>query len=132
MSNASQSKPRLLIVEDEAVIRFVLRCELEQRGFEVVEVDNGQTALERFDAEPDGFSGAFVDYLLPDLRGDELIAHMLTLRPELSVVLMTGDCDADTERFARDRGCPILRKPFPLDRVRPLLATMNNKEERSA
>jgi CheY-like chemotaxis protein len=120
---------RLLIVEDEAVIRFVLRCEFEQRGFAVTEVDSGAGALETFEREPDVWTGAFVDFLLPDTHGDEVIERLLALRPDLPVVLMTGDVDPDTERKARERELTILRKPFPLERVRPLVAAMLRRAE---
>jgi DNA-binding NtrC family response regulator len=122
-------KRRLLIVEDEAVIRFVLRCEFEQRGFEVTEVENGRQALETFSVAPTSWTGAFVDLLLPDTHGDDLIERFLALRPGLPVVLMTGDADPDTERKARERQLTILRKPFPLERVRPLVAAMVEQAE---
>ncbi len=120
---------QLLIVEDEAVIRFVLRRELEQRGFAVTEVEDGRSAIEQFTRDPERWAGAFVDFLLPDAHGDELIARFLEVRPDLSIVLMTGDCDLDTERMAEERQLTILRKPFPLERVRPLLAEMLRKSE---
>lgn len=123
---------RLLIVEDEAVIRFVLRCEFEQRGFAVTEVEDGARALETFRREPYSWTGAFVDFLLPDTHGDELIERLLALRPDLPVVLMTGDWDPDTERRARERKLTILRKPFPLERVRPLVAAMLRHAEAAA
>lgn len=124
-SEATQpNRYRLLIVEDEAVIRFVLRCELERHGFEVTEFEDGGTALECFNEDPEAWTGAFVDLLLPDTHGDLLIERFLALRPDLPVVLMTGDCDPDTERKARERQLTILRKPFPLERLRPLVAEM--------
>lgn len=129
-SAASRSQPysnaghRLLIVEDEAVIRFVLRCEFEQRGFAVTEVEDGAAALEAFSKNPGAWTGAFVDFLLPDTHGDTLIEQLLAVRPDLPVVLMTGDCDPETERKARARALTVLRKPFPLERVRPLIAAM--------
>lgn len=125
------AKP-LLIVEDEAVIRFVLRCELEQRGFSVTEVEDGRNAIEQFTQDPDRWIGAFIDFLLPDARGDELIERFLELRPDLSVVLMTGDIDPEMERLAQERHLTILRKPFPLERVRPLVAEMLRKHEERA
>jgi DNA-binding NtrC family response regulator len=136
-SNATARRPepnspvprRLLIVEDEAVIRFVLRCEFEQRGFAVTEVEDGAGALEIFEREPHVWTGAFVDFLLPDTHGDEVIERFLALRPDLPVVLMTGDCDPETERKARERALTILRKPFPLERVRPLVAAMLRRAE---
>jgi DNA-binding NtrC family response regulator len=121
--------PRLMVIEDEAVIRFVLRRELEQRGFHVTEVEDGRAALEQFRRDPSAWVGAFVDFLLPDIHGDELIDELRELRPDLPVVLMTGDCDPDTERRARERQLTILRKPFPLERVRPLLADMLRQTE---
>jgi DNA-binding NtrC family response regulator len=128
-SNGARHGRQLLIVEDEAVIRFVLRCELEQRGFEVTEVEDGRSAIEQFTRDPGRWVGAFVDFLLPDAHGDELIEQFLAVRPDLSIVLMTGDCDPDTERMAQERHLTILRKPFPLERVRPLLAEMLRKTE---
>lgn len=116
---------RLLIVDDEAVIRFVLRCDIEQRGFVVTEVEDGRGALEAFGRDPSCWTGAFVDFLLPDTHGDEIIEQFLELRPDLPVVLMTGDCDPDTERMAKERKLTILRKPFPLEQVRPLLEAMH-------
>jgi DNA-binding NtrC family response regulator len=120
---------QLLIVEDEAVIRFVLRCELEQRGFTVTEVEDGRSAIEQFTRDHDRWVGAFVDFQLPDAHGDELIDQFLEVRPDLSIVLMTGDVDLDIERMARERQLTILRKPFPLERVRPLLAEMLRRTE---
>jgi DNA-binding NtrC family response regulator len=123
---------RLLIVEDEAVIRFVLRCEFEHRGFAVTEVEDGAKALEIFGRDPHAWTGAFVDLLLPDTHGDALIERLLALRPDLPVVLMTGDVDPEIERKARDRALTILRKPFPLERVRPLVAAMLRQAEEQA
>ncbi|PRQ07327.1 response regulator [Enhygromyxa salina] len=123
---------RLLIVDDEAVIRFVLRCELEQRGYIVTEVEDGRRALEQFSTDPSCWIGAFVDLLLPDAHGDELIDQLLAVRPDLPVVLMTGDCDPSTERMAKERQLTILRKPFPLERLRPLLQDMRRQAQASA
>jgi DNA-binding NtrC family response regulator len=127
--NGARPGRPLLLVEDEAVIRFVLRHEIEQRGFVVTEVEDGRTAIEQFTRDPERWAGVFVDYLLPDAHGDELIDRFLEVRPDLSIVLMTGDCDVDTERIAEERKLTILRKPFPLERVRPLLAEMLRRTE---
>jgi len=128
-SDNSDQMRRLLVVEDEAVIRFVLRTELEQRGFSVTEVEDGRGALEQFERDPDGWSGAFIDFLLPDMRGDVIIETFQALRPDMPIVLMTGDLDPQTEKMAMERELEVLRKPFPLERVRPLLSAMTRTEE---
>src|SRR5690606_35941873 len=96
------------------------------------EVEDGARALEIFMREPDAWTGAFVDFLLPDTHGDELIERLLALRPDLPVVLMTGDWDPDTDRRASERQLTILRKPFPLERVRPLAAARLRRAEDAA
>ncbi|WP_181198157.1 response regulator [Enhygromyxa salina] len=121
-SNGASDGRQLLIVEDEAVIRFVLRCELEQHGFVVTEVEDGRGALEAFSRDPSCWAGAFVDFLLPDIHGDEVIEQLLELRPDLPVVLMTGDSDPSAD--ATKGALTVLRKPFPLEQVRPLLEVM--------
>ena len=115
---------RLLIVEDEAVIRFVLRTEFERAGFTVTEAGCAAEAQVAVHESGPPWIGAFVDYLLPDLTGDEVIAQLRRVQPQLPAVLMSGQVDEAMERLARERGFEILHKPFSLERVRPVLAQM--------
>ncbi len=58
---------RVLIADDEASIRFVLREALEEDGCEVTDVDNGDLAFEALAAEE--FQIAFIDIRMPGLTG---------------------------------------------------------------
>lgn len=64
----------VLIVDDEADLRFVLRFALEDAGHAVVEASNGRAALEQIaDAPPDVI---VTDLMMPVMTGSELIAHL--------------------------------------------------------
>jgi CheY-like chemotaxis protein len=62
----NEAKARVLVADDEASIRFVLREALEEAGHEVVDVDSGETAWSLLPGG--GFDIAFLDIRMPDLR----------------------------------------------------------------
>lgn len=103
---------QILVVDDDAAVRTVLRDLLTHFGYRVTEADNGATALrqlEAADALPDLI---LLDVLMPELGGFEVLA-ILREHPDwrrLPVVVMTGFAEAAEEapRF----GVDLLRKPF--------------------
>ena len=86
----SNSKPHVLFVEDEVLVSALMSDVLEERGFSVHAVENGEAALEYLQ------SGAPVDVLFTDINmpgeidGAELAKAARNLRPELPVVYASG------------------------------------------
>lgn len=116
--------PKVLIVEDDLHLRFVIRMVLEQASYDVSEAPDGMTAWERLgESLPDLI---LVDLKLPRLRGLELIDRIKT-RPDTSsvpIVLLTGNRETATEL----RGSiPVVLKPFDKD---SLLTTVNKALDR--
>src|ERR1039458_6429184 len=69
----------ILLADDDAISRRVLRRTLEQSGFDVVCVDNGQDAAERVLA-PDGPRMAILDWMMPGKDGPSVCRHRARLR----------------------------------------------------
>ena len=65
---------RVLVADDEASIRFVLRETLEEEGFDVFEVEDGEAALENLATGQ--FQLAFVDIRMPGLSGLEVLERL--------------------------------------------------------
>ncbi len=112
-------RARVLIADDEASIRFVLRETLETSGHEVVEVDSGDAALEALAAEP--FAIAFLDIRMPGLSGLELLDRLRTLGSDTSVVIMTAQNTFENAVEAMKRGAlEYLVKPFRVAEINAL------------
>ena len=85
----SEAKIRVVLVDDEADVRLLVRTQLETRGFEIVgEAAEGAEAIERCRAiAPDA---VVLDLLMPGLSGFETIPPLREILPELVIVAYTG------------------------------------------
>lgn len=118
---SASPKPRLLVVEDEALVRMVIVEELEMLGFAVTEADSVRSALAAMDGGQ-ALSACIVDVGLPDGRGDDLAVKMRARLPHVPIVIVSGyDEDVLRKRFVGDTAMAFLRKPyFPEDLIRAL------------
>ena len=73
----------ILIVEDDVELALTLKGILEEKGHPVAVAHNGQTALTLFREKI--FDLALIDLRIPDMSGEELIAHLTALSPERSI-----------------------------------------------
>lgn len=78
----------ILVVDDEASVRSVLRSTLERAGFTVSEASDGRQAVDLLQQEH--FDLAIVDILLPERDGLETIMFLHLERPETKVIAITG------------------------------------------
>jgi DNA-binding NtrC family response regulator len=105
---------RILVVDDQADLCWVLSKILSERGHEVRTAQSGARAL----AAMAGFDCqvAAVDYRLPDWEGLRLVVEMRSRRPQLRAILMTSYGDAALrQRVASEQLFGYLDKPFKND-----------------
>jgi NtrC-family two-component system response regulator AlgB len=106
-----------LVVDDEKNIRTTLALCLENMGFEVAAVGDGEAALEAL--AQGRFELAFVDLRLGQTSGLDLLPHLLAAQPNLAVVMITAYATFDTAVEAIKRGAvDYLPKPFTPAQVR--------------
>ena len=79
---------RILVVDDEEVIRFTLRQILEKAGHEVLEAVNGQEALYRFDEQRVDL--VITDIIMPEKEGIETIVELRRRQPDLKIIAVSG------------------------------------------
>lgn len=110
---------RVLVVEDEALVRLTVRHYLEEIGLEVVEAADGEAALEIVEAERGGFAAVLTDLVMPAMMGDKLAEQIVARLPELPVLLMTASPDVP------DAGAwPVIRKPFTKEELAAKLSAV--------
>lgn len=112
---------RVLIIDDEDNIRVALKSALEKRGHEIV---TAATRHEGSEFSRASFDVVFLDVLLPDGNGIDLLQDILLRNPRQLVVMISGHADIETAVKATRIGAyDFLEKPLSLDRV---LVTVEN------
>ena len=99
---------RILIVDDEALLRACLRMMLELEGYQVTVASNGVEALNLFNIGE--FDLVITDFEMPVMQGNQLAVAIKLLAPSLPILMVTG-----SGRAHRDAGNPVdalLAKPF--------------------
>ena len=99
----------MLLVEDEPEVRKVIRQQLTELGFPVIEAANGFEARAMLEAVED-IALLVSDTVMPAMGGRELAAAARSLRPTLPILLITGYATGDAPPGTP--GIPTLRKPF--------------------
>lgn len=102
---------RVLVVDDERMLRDLFTTVLERAGHRVETVSGGEEALARIRQEE--FDVVFLDVLLSmGLDGFDVFDRLRELRPEVHVVLMTGRPSDERQRVYFDRADAVLTKPI--------------------
>ena len=81
---------RILFVDDEALLVEVGVEMLKDLGYDARGATRPDRALEMFQQQPDAFDLVITDMTMPGMTGDQLAREMLTLRPQLPVIICTG------------------------------------------
>ncbi len=113
--------PRLLIVDDEVVVRDSLGKWFESEGYEVAIAENAPQALELMSAGR--YDGALVDIKMPGVDGIELQAKMREIDGSMPVIIMTGYASVETAVKALKNGAyDYITKPFDPDELAHLVS----------
>jgi two-component system cell cycle sensor histidine kinase/response regulator CckA len=107
---------RILVIEDDAMIRTVLSRALVKLGFTATLAADGAEALPLFRADPSQFVAAILDFKLPGMTSAEVLCAVRSQRPDLPVLLTSGyDRDEAVNRSAGMNVTSFLHKPFTVD-----------------
>ena len=114
---------RILIAEDESVVRDVVRVTLEIHGHEVFVAANGRDALDIVERDHEGFDLVLTDVIMPQMGGKELAAHLASRFPATKILYMSGYNDDGLMYGVLETGTAFLEKPFTPD---TLILTVND------
>jgi CheY-like chemotaxis protein len=106
--------PRLLIAEDNAEMRDLLRRTLAREGYQVEAVVHGREALDRLGSD-EQFDLLISDVRMPEMDGDQLLDAARRLKPALKIVMVTSFGSPEQHRRYMDQGAvDYLLKPFKI------------------
>ena len=112
--------PRILVIDDNAAIRELLRFLLEEEGYEVIEAADGAEGLQRYQAAPADL--VITDLQMPGMDGLELLQALRRMVPTPVLMAISGDQEALTQakRFTPH----TFAKPLPLEQVLEAVRTL--------
>jgi DNA-binding response OmpR family regulator len=105
----------VLVVDDEASLREVIRRTLEAEGFHVEEAPDGTAALRLIQARAQPFDLVLTDLSMPDIDGRQVSETLRQFRPTVAVLCMSADPDAVPYIESEDAPVRVLLKPFTAD-----------------
>lgn len=111
-STSDATGPHVLFVDDEEAIAELSRRQLVRAGFRVSAHSSSLKALEEFRANPDAYALVVTDNTMPKMSGLQLAQEVLTIRPHMPVLLVSGLVDTLAPEVIYQRGIAgLLRKP---------------------
>ena len=115
-------RARILVVDDEPLIRWSIAETLAGHGFEVIEADDAVSAVQACSPESGAVDVVFLDLRLPDCDDLRVLAAIRRLSPHAPIILMTAFGSAELFADARRQGAfAILDKPFEMGALQPLV-----------
>jgi DNA-binding response OmpR family regulator len=114
---------KILLVDDEAIVRETLADFLRDCGHQVDTFSGGKEALESLDGRK--YCLAIIDLQMPGIDGFTLLGRIREARPQLPVIVMTGHgTDEIEQRILAFGSAVLIRKPVKLRELEALMAKL--------
>jgi two-component system, cell cycle sensor histidine kinase and response regulator CckA len=107
--NGDDPKRVILLVEDEVVVRNLVRMVLERDGYSVLEAEDGERGLQLSRSFKGPIDLVLSDVRMPHLEGTEMVGVIARERPGIKVLLMSGRTSG---AIPREMGASFMHKPF--------------------
>ncbi len=112
----TNAEHKILVIDDEAIIREGLRQTLIMEGYQVTVAQNGKVGMEKL--QNDSFSVVISDLKMPIMGGIEVLKTISVLQPNVPVIIITGFATVDSAVDAMKNGAfEYLTKPFLPDQI---------------
>ncbi len=129
VSKTLQKKHRILIVDDEEVVRNLIRGVLIDEPTEILEAADGPQALEIFMDQHAGIDLVILDMIMPGMKGDEVLAEMRKIRQDIKVIASSGYMSEEQRKRLKENNVDgFLDKPFrDKDVMRIMIEVLSKK-----
>lgn len=119
---SKKSAPSVLVVDDEALIRWSLAEMLCERGYAVTEAGDGRTAVAAIERAEAPFDVVLLDYRLPDSADLRLLEKVRHLAPTSRVIMITAHNSPELAQGAAALGAyRVISKPFEVESLAELV-----------
>ena len=114
----ARGKETILIVDDEAALRGLMRISLSERGYTVIEAGDGLEAVELYTKHRAVIDMVLIDLIMPKLGGRETYLRLKAMNPGVKVLFATGyGIDDQTQEILATGVLGIIKKPYEMTLV---------------
>lgn len=110
---------KILVVDDEQLVRWFLERALKKLGHEVVTVSSVKDALKN--VQENDFDVLFTDLKMPEENGAMLLQKVSDLTKSLKIVVCSAFLTPEMDKDFKQRGMLVLKKPFRLDELENII-----------
>jgi CheY-like chemotaxis protein len=115
-SDLQQGQGRILLVDDEEVVRATAMAILERSGYDVTPAYNGLDAWQKFERAEGAFDLVVLDLVMPVMSGHDAFRRMRAYRPDTRILLASGfSLGGDVEELMREGAVGFVQKPYRLN-----------------
>lgn len=117
---------RILVVDDEEILRMLISDTLEDLGFEIEEAEDGHEALKKMNQQ--SYDLLILDYMMPNLTGIEVIERLPSgIKEQMPILMLTAKAQESDRLAVLEKGADFfMSKPFsPSDLVHVVEEILN-------
>ena len=121
-----------MLVDDDDAVRQVLARQLTGMGYEVMTARGGVEGALLFWRHASQVRVVLLDVTMPDMNGDRMLREILSIRPDVPALVMSGYSSRDVRELFAD--CPVvgfLQKPFGVEALQRFLAEIARAQQPS-
>lgn len=125
----SQSKKRILVVDDDEDIQETLKSLLTKKGYLVDTANNGALAIQKSESTP--YNLALLDMVLPDMEGTQLLVKLKPTTPRMRKIMVTGHASLDNAIRAVNMGADgyLIKPVSPPELLRMIEDQLKRQED---
>ena len=113
VAKEGDDKKTILVIDDEEIVRAVIRESLKVMGFDVLESADGVSGVHRFSRNRSEIALVIVDRTMPRMVGEDVIKEIRAIRDDVPILLISGYMEKDLYRWIEDDPKVLfLKKPF--------------------
>jgi two-component system, cell cycle sensor histidine kinase and response regulator CckA len=124
----TMKKRKVLIVDDEEVIRGFLKGVLSEEGIEICEAADGNEGIRIFTEQKESIDLVILDIIMPGIKGDEVLKTLREIQHGIKVIISSGFMSEEQRERLKEYGVDaFLDKPFrDKDVIRTIISTLSN------
>jgi len=122
----------VLIIEDEEMLRDLIRTILESKGYSVLTAADGEEAVRIFNKHKDQVAAIVSDLGLPKLSGEEIVSHIMQINPEAKIIIASGFIDPNIRLGLEAAGVKeFIQKPYKANEVLKVVRNVIGEGDRT-
>ena len=122
VTNSVDEKVKILLVDDEELVRRTAATTLVHRGYTILEAGDGQEAIDLFQHNSSQIALVILDLSMPVMSGEECLSRLKSIKPDVPVLLSSGFSETEAARRFQSAGvASYLQKPYTAQHLTELV-----------